>query len=310
MTKKPKINPLVLYRRENTEINSNINKMNNSVENKDISEKFRKNKLNIINSQNSNLPSTISDSKNKEKDIKYIKPKTETNRQNQKIRNIKLKGKKIKKINIENDNNIKILKKNLNIKIEDDIVERKRMNIKNKKENNNINNKQEQLKAITNINTYENNKTKENKYTKTERGLNKRIKPLKKKVNNNSKQNISSFDKRKKYIVPIIKQKKKKKIENKKEKNKNIILDKNTIEIKEMLASNLITNKQIEYLRDYQKYINDYNNKMYKNNEKKFRFIQEEGIDLDDLLLDDDNMNDTIDEINEKEEGDEVQESI
>ena len=284
--------------------------MNNSVENKDISEKFRKNKLNIINSQNSNLPSTISDSKNKEKDIKYIKPKTETNRQNQNIRNIKLKGKKIKKINIENDNNIKILKKNLNIKTEDDIVERKRMSIKNKKENNDINNKQEQIKAITNINTYENNKTKENKYTKTERGLNKRIKPLKKKVNNNSKQNISSFDKRKKYIVPIIKQKKKKKIENKKEKNKNIILDKNTIEIKEMLASNLITNKQIEYLRDYQKYINDYNNKMYKNNEKKFRFIQEEGIDLDDLLLDDDNMNDTIDEINEKEEGDEVQESI
>ncbi len=70
------------------------------------------------------------------------------------------------------------------------------------------------------------------------------------------------------------------------------------------MTSKLIENKQIEYLKDYQKYIDEFNNKIYKNNEKKFRFIQEEGIELDELLQDndDDKMNDTIDEIYEKEE--------
>ena len=62
--------------------------------------------------------------------------------------------------------------------------------------------------------------------------------------------------------------------------------------------------------------MDEFNNKLYKDNEKKFRFIQQEGFDLDNLFLDDenddDNMNDTIDEIYEKEEaeGDENQESI
>ena len=42
--------------------------------------------------------------------------------------------------------------------------------------------------------------------------------------------------------------------------------------------------------------------KIYKDNEKKFRFIQEEGIELEELFSDiDDNINDTIDEIYEKE---------
>ena len=59
MTKKPKINPLVLYRRENTEIVNNISNIKTSFDDKDKTAKLRKNKLNIINSQNSNLPSTI-----------------------------------------------------------------------------------------------------------------------------------------------------------------------------------------------------------------------------------------------------------
>ena len=108
------------------------------------------------------------------------------------------------------------------------------------------------------------------------------------------------------YIVPKVKSKKKKNIkiiktENEDEKK---IKDKNIKEIKELLTSKLIENKQIEYLKDYQKYIDEFNNKIYKNNEKKFRFIQEEGIELDELLQDndDDKMNDTIDEIYEKEE--------
>ena len=52
-------------------------------------------------------------------------------------------------------------------------------------------------------------------------------------------------------------------------------------ETKEILTSNLITNKQIEYLKDYQKYIDEFNNKFNKYNEKKLRWMEEEGINLD-----------------------------
>jgi len=310
--------------------------MKKSVDDKEISTKLRKNKLNAINLKDSNLPSTISDSKLKEKNnkvyTKTIKPKTATNRN---IEKIKLKGNQIKKIKIENDNNIKFLKDNLKkLNTEGDIVENKITNIKEIEEINNNNNtsnnrnyfilkeqNQNQIKEITNINnSINNNKNIENKCLRI---IKKRISSYKKdkpKTHNNKtylnlKTNISSFDKRKKYIVPMIKHKKKKKKENKKvEKKKYIEKGKKIIENKEILTSNLIKNKQIEYLRDYQKYMDEFNNKLYKDNEKKFRFIQQEGFELDEIFLDDDeNMNDTIDEINEKEEegeGDENQESI
>ena len=332
MTKKPKINPLVLYRRENTEIANNISNIKKSFDDKDKTAKLRKNKLNIINSQNSNLPSTIFDSKIKDKEkgkVRIInkniniKPKSTNNRHYIKIDKIKSKGKE-KKINIEIDNNIKYLKKNLNVNTEGDIVENKITNIKIAKE---INNNQTKMNDITeknkkiiqpltiaNINTSNNiNKTKEN--IKSEKKMSTFKKKSNKKYNINtdinSRHNISSFDKRKKYIVPIVKHKKKKKLEKRKEKKKDIESEKNILEIKEILASNLIKNKQIEYLRDYQKYIDDYNNKIYKNNEKKFNYIREEGLEIDDLFSDDDeNKNYTIHEINEKEEGEEVQESL
>ena len=332
MTKKPKINPLVLYRRENTEIANNISNIKKSFDDKDKTAKLRKNKLNIINSQNSNLPSTIFDSKIKDKEkgkVRIsnkninIKPKSTNNRHYIKIDKIKSKGKE-KKINIEIDNNIKYLKKNLNVNTEGDIVENKITNIKIAKEINsnqtNANDITEKNKkiiqplTITNINTSNNiNKIQEN--IKTEKKMSTLKKKSKKKYNINtdinSKHNISSFDKRKKYIVPIVKHKKKKKLEKRKEKKKDIESEKNILEIKEILASNLIKNKQIEYLRDYQKYIDDYNNKIYKNNEKKFNYIREEGLEIDDLFSDDDeNKNYTIHEINEKEEGEEVQESL
>lgn len=331
MTKKPKINPLVLYRRENTEIANNISNIKKSFDDKDKTAKLRKNKLNIINSQNSNLPSTIFDSKIKDKEkgkVRIInkniniKPKSTNNRHYIKIDKIKSKGKE-KKINIEIDNNIKFLKKNLNVNTEGDIVENKITNIKIAKEINsnqtNANDITEKNKkiiqplTITNINTSNNiNKIQEN--IKTEKKMSTLKKKSKKKYNINtdinSKHNISSFDKRKKYIVPIVKHKKKKKLEKRKEKKKDIESEKNILEIKEILASNLIKNKQIEYLRDYQKYIDDYNNKIYKNNEKKFNYIREEGLEIDDLFSDDDNKNYTIHEINEKEEGEEVQESL
>ena len=58
--------------------------------------------------------------------------------------------------------------------------------------------------------------------------------------------------------------------------------------------------------------MDEFNDKLFKNNEKKFRFMQEEGIELNDLFSDNnENMNDTLDEINEKEEeGEEFQDSI
>ena len=314
--------------------------MKRSVDNKEISTKLRKDKLNIINLKESNLTSTISDSKIKEKNNKLLKPKTATYR---KIENIKLKGNQIKKIKIENDNNIKFLKNNLKkLNTEGDIIKNKKSNTIETKENNinNIKNNrndftlksknQNQIKEITNANkvnndSYIDNKNIENKCIRIIRQRISSYKKDKTKAYNNNtcaniKNNIlSSFDKRKKYIVPIIKhKKKKKKVETKKvEKKKDIEKGKKIIENKEILTSNLIKNKQIEYLRDYQKYMDEFNNKLYKDNEKKFRFIQQEGFDLDNLFLDDDNdenMNDTIDEIYEKEEaegeGDENQESI
>ena len=223
---------------------------------------------------------------------------------------------------------------------EGDIIENKKTNTIEIKENNinNIKNKrndltlkdknQNRIKETTNINninsdSYINNKNIENKCIRIirQRILSYKKDKTKSYSNNtcaNIKNNISSFDKRKKYIVPIIKhKKKKKKKENKKlEKKKDIEKEKKIIENKEILTSNLIKNKQIEYLRDYQKYMDEFNNKLYKDNEKKFRFIQQEGFDLDNLFIDDENddenMNDTIDEIYEKEEaeGDENQESI
>ena len=311
--------------------------MKRSVDNKEISTKLRKDKLNIINLKESNLTSTISDSKQKEKNNKLLKPKTATFR---KIENIKLKGNQIKKIKIENDNNIKFLKNNLKkLNTEGDIIENKKTNTIEIKENNinNTKNKrndltlkdknQNRIKEITNINkinndSYFNNKNIQNKYIRIIRQRISTYKKDKTKAYNNTcanvKNNISSFDKRKKYIVPIIKhKKKKKKAENKKgEKKNDIEKEKKIIENKEILTSNLIKNKQIEYLRDYQKYMDEFNNKLYKDNEKKFRFIQQEGFYLDNLFIDDENddenMNDTIDEIYEKEEaeGDENQESI
>ena len=311
--------------------------MKRSVDNKEISTKLRKDKLNIINLKESNLTSTISDSKQKEKNNKLLKPKTATFR---KIENIKLKGNQIKKIKIENDNNIKFLKNNLKkLNTEGDIIKNKKTNTKEIKENNINNTKnnrndltlkdknQNRIKEITNINkinndSYFNNKNIQNKYIRIIRQRISTYKKDKTKAYNNTcanvKNNISSFDKRKKYIVPIIKhKKKKKKAENKKgEKKNDIEKEKKIIENKEILTSNLIKNKQIEYLRDYQKYMDEFNNKLYKDNEKKFRFIQQEGFYLDNLFIDDenddDNINDTIDEIYEKEEaeGDENQESI
>jgi len=314
---------LVLFKREDTEVNK-INNKKRLILNKDISVKLRKNKLNIINSKDSNLPSTIFDSKLKEKNIitdnKIFECKTTINREHQNKKKIRLKGKQIKKINIENDNNIKFLKENLKkINTEEDLIENRIIDKNAINRYNNINDiKNDFISKNLDKNQIKfNKKIEENNYITLE---NPKIYQYKKgkiiTYNNNtcpnSKYKISSFDKRKSYKVPKIKNKKKKRKEEiKNEKKKNIDLEKNTLEMKEMLTSNLIRNKQIEYIKEYEKYMNDYNNKLFKNNEKKIRFIQEEGFELNDLFLDNnENKINTIDEIYEKEEGEEIQESI
>ena len=67
MSKNNKKYSLVLFRRGEIEVNNINNKR--FINNKDISVKLRKNKLNILNSKDSNLPSTTLDSKLKEKTI-------------------------------------------------------------------------------------------------------------------------------------------------------------------------------------------------------------------------------------------------
>ena len=322
MPKNNKKYSLVLFKREDTEVNK-INNKKRLILNKDISVKLRKNKLNIINSKDSNLPSTIFDSKLKEKNIitdnKIFECKTTINRENPKKEKIRLKGKQIKKINIENDNNIKFLKENLKkINTEEDLIENRIIDKNAINRNNNINDiKNDFISKNLDKNQIKfNKKIEENNYITLEKPkihLYKKGKIIT--YNNtspNSKYKISSFDKRKSYQVPKIKNKKKKRKEEiKNEKKKNVDLKKNTLEIKEILTSNLIRNKQIEYIKEYEKYMNDYNNKLFKNNEKKFRFIQEEGFELNDLFLDNnENKINTIDEIYEKEEGEEIQESI
>ena len=323
MPKNNKKYSLVLFKREDTEVNR-INNKKKLLENKDIAIKLRKNKLNIINSKDSNLPSTIFDSKLKEKNIIIdnkilFECKTTINREHPKKEKKRLKGKQIKKINIENDNNIKFLKENLKkINTEEDLIENRITDENTIKRNNNISDIKNDL-ILKNLDKNQikfNKKNEENNYITLEKPkihLYKKGKIITYNNNTspNSKYKISSFNKRKSYQVPKIKNKKKRKEEIKNEKKKNIVLEKNTFEMKEILTSNLIRNKQIEYIKEYEKYMNDYNNKLFKNNEKKFRFIQEEGFELNDLFLDNnENKINTIDEIYEKEDGEEFQESI
>ena len=332
LAEKQKKTPLIIYKVESKEINSG-NYLTLSIENNKNPLEQRKNQFNIMNSLNSNLPSTISDSKEKDKifNNKKIKPKTTTNRKYQnnnfqivKKEKIKSKGKNIINIDIENDNNIMYLKQNLRkINTEEELNQNGINIINESKENNHyksINDlKIEQNKIIskntnqikTNTNIIHDDKNKENRFRKIDKKSldlfqNKRGKTSNFSCNKkNERNNISSFDKRKKYIVPVVKSKKKKKIkivDKKIEKKEN---DKEKIkEIKEIMATKLIQDKQVEYLKEYQKYMDDFNNKILKNNEKKFRIIQEEGFELDELFIEEeDNQNDTIDEIYEKEEG-------
>ena len=172
--KNPK-KPIILYKNESKE-KKEISNIQKSLDEKNVSLKLRKNKLNLINSINSNLTSTISDSKTKDNTMmlnnKKIKPKTTTNRpyNNSKINS---KSKKIQKIDIETDNNIKFLKKNLKqINTDGDIIENNKItSIKITKVinpiNNQLDNTKNKPKEIQEINIINNNT--ENNYKKLDK---------------------------------------------------------------------------------------------------------------------------------------------
>ena len=90
----------------------------------------------------------------------------------------------------------------------------------------------------------------------------------KKKVNSHSKNinnektsyNVSNLTKRRSYIVPSIKAKKRKKEEKKNENPKDDCFY--TEEKKQLFMSHLIESKQIEYLKDYEKYKVDFKDKL------------------------------------------------
>ena len=200
-----------------------------------------------------------------------------------------------------------------------------------KLENNNLNNK---LRIKTNINTIDNAKEKSTKnknniiiynnifkniknwndqyYDKLEKhkidtsvSINKTLDKIHKNKNfsqkinkmkiNKSNNNISNLTKRISYIVPSIKVKRKNKEDKKdKKRNKNIIYND---ESKQLFMSNLIENKQIEYLKNYEKHKIDFKERIIKNNEKKIKAINDEII-IDKLISSDDDYEEKINQIN------------
>ena len=182
---------------------------------------------------------------------------------------------------IENHNTNKNTKMQLNLECIKKIKER---STKNKN------------KIIIYNNIFPNMKKRNNKYyskiekykidfskTKTMDKLNKINSHSHNKYNNNenSKINndISNLSKRKSYIVPSIRAKKKK-IEIKKEKSKKYIDEE---EHKQLFMSHLIESKQIEYLKDFEKYKIDFKDRLIKSNEKKIKALND--INLIDRLM-------------------------
>ena len=121
----------------------------------------------------------------------------------------------------------------------------------------------------------------------------------------NPKYKINSYDRRKNYVVPAVKVRKPKKnireintIDNTLSKEAEEMSD----QMKIILCSKLIENKQKEYLYEYNKYLNDYNYKLLENNKKKLRFFDEEDIEFDNMMQDNVDMEDKIEEVHENEE--------
>ena len=98
------------------------------------------------------------------------------------------------------------------------------------------------------------------------------------KINNDDTSNLS---KRKSYVVASIMAKKKKKIEIKK--NYKNINDKEEEDNKQLFMSHLIESKQIEYLKNFEKYKIDFKDKLIKYNEKKMKVLKDRNL-IDKLM--------------------------
>ena len=269
----------------------NINNANNSLKKK-INERYKKIDINsnkVKYDRHNNLPIQMQNiqKKRNDKSKKQIKI---INTEQDLINNIKINKTAVLNYNHIPNNNNSINKNQNTNKFYNKIDNKKRNNIicsTNNTNNNTINissiNKSKKLKS-KNLRS----KTSENSYAK-------------------SKNDISSFSKRKKYLVPVVKARKKT-IENENSKKKvEIENEEENNSKKQIFVSQLLENKQNELIRDYQKYLSDFNQKLIKCNEKKLKFIQSEGYELDELLQDENsennNSNDSIDEVdNEKDE--------
>ena len=282
MDKKKKIN-------STDKIHKKINK-NNSVHSlRNNSFNFKKNSLNSTNYNNEQ--NLMKKCKNKKKEII-------------------LKKRKYGEIIIDNNN---IQGKNIEFKSKiDNLINLRGKTTKNK--NNNI---------IIYNNLLKKEKNRKNKYYskiekfKIDSAINKTVnlgkininknsshsnKRKKNTENNISKNNISNLSKRRNYIVPLIKVKKRKKGENNENELEEKIRNESNLfceDSKQLFMSHLIESKQIEYLKDYEKYRSDSKGKLLKNNEKKIKAINDENL-IDKIMSSDEEENKDTREDNEE----------
>jgi len=296
--KKTMINKKNIFETEKIKSNNNLNRVKNNMINiidKDEKEKGKDKKqifkeltidtrLNTI--ENRNIINHYIKTKNIKTEIGNINPRKFNN-----SNNIKAYTKTLNSSSKNFNKNLLNYNKDISIKNSNSIINRDYLNIINnntfKNETSLSNDKEKKMKS--NINCRYSDKISHCKNSD---------------LSCKKKKKINTFDKRKKYIVPAIKTKKKN-ITTIEDNNKTIEneIDENKKETKDLLTSKLIENKQIELLKDYRKYMDDCSDKIYKNNEKKFRFIHEEGIELNDLLQDNNlSINQGLYEVHEKEE--------
>lgn len=302
------------YQQNKKYLNIKINTSNNTNANNKNYLKLQNKPLTSSSSENKNLPKLNKKKKTNSSDKKHNKFKKDKNNSVQleprsnnsihtKTNKIKFKNKNSNSTILLNINkNIKkenILKKRNygEIKIESSFMEKERDKDKDKDK---INTSKNKNKIIT-YNNEVNNANKRNKkyYSKIckykiETSINNTLNLDKKKIiNSHSKKmnnekmnyNVSNLTKRRSYIVPSIKVKKRKKEEKKSLNAKDDCFY--TEEKKQLFMSHLIESKQIEYLKDYEKYKVDFKDKLIKINEKKIRAINDENL-IEKLISDDD----------------------
>ena len=265
-----------------------INKNNSVGSRSNNSANLKKNNLNFTNYNNA--PNLIKKLKNKKKEIILKKRKYGEIiiDNNNKDKNTDFKS---KILDLDNQREKTTKNKNNNIIIYNNLF---------KKENNRNNknySKISKYKIDSSINKTVNlGKININKSSSHSKRRNNKIET------NINKNNISNLSKRKNYIVPLIKVKKKKKEEKKdNEVEEKIRNESNTFcdDSKQLFMSHLIESKQIEYLKDYEKYKIDFKDKLLKNNEKKIKAINDDNL-IDKIMSSDEEENKDTREDNEE----------